>query len=229
MARTTSSRSATAKKKSTTSSSNGTAKSGSSNGTAKSGSRSGSKTSGKQVDKTLEDLFEEGLLDIYNAETQLIDALPEMAKAAESEDLGDAFNNHLEETRRQVERLEKIFDRLGIDKNQAETCKAMEGLVEENQKVIQEFDRSPVRDAALIIGAQKVEHYEIASYGSLVELADVLGFEKIGDMLDRTLQEEGDTDKLLSSIAQDVNDDAYELSYESEEEEEEEQQQEYMV
>ena len=227
MARTTSSRSATAKKKSTTSSSNGTAKSASSNGTAKS-SRSTSKTSGKQVDKTLEDLFEEGLLDIYNAETQLIDALPEMAKAAESEDLEDAFNNHLEETRRQVERLEKIFDRLGIDKNQAETCKAMEGLVEENQKVIQEFDRSPVRDAALIIGAQKVEHYEIASYGSLVELADVLGYEKIGDMLDRTLQEEGDTDKLLSSIAQDVNDDACELSYESEEEEEE-QQQEYMV
>lgn len=208
------------------SSSNGTAKTSSSDGAAKS-SRSVSKTSGKQVDKTLEDLFEEGLLDIYNAETQLIDALSEMAKAAESEDLEDALNNHLEETRRQVERLEKIFDRLGIDKNQAGTCKAMEGLIEENQKVIQEFDRSPVRDAAIIIGAQKVEHYEIASYGSLVELADVLGYEKIGDMLDRTLQEEGDTDKLLSSIAQDVNDDAYELSFESEEEEEEQEQ--YMV
>lgn len=218
MARTTTSKSTGAKKKSTTTNS--------SNGTAKANGRASAKTSGKQVEKTLEDLFEEGLLDIYNAETQLIEALSEMAKAAESEDLEDAFNNHLEETRRQAERLEKIFDRLGIDKNQAETCKAMQGLIEENQKVIQEFDRSPVRDAALIIGAQKVEHYEIAVYGSLVELADVLGYEKIADMLDRTLQEEGDTDKLLSSIAQEVNDDAYEMSYETEEEEEE---QEYIV
>jgi ferritin-like metal-binding protein YciE len=218
MARTTTSSNGTAsKKKSTTASPNGSAKT----------SRT-AKTSSKKGEKTLEDLFEEGLLDIYNAETQLIDALPEMAKAAESEDLEDAFNTHLQETRRQVERLEKIFDRLGIDKNQAETCKAMEGLVKENKKVIEEFDRSPVRDSALIIGAQKVEHYEIASYGSLVELADVLGYEKIADILDRTLQEEGDTDKHLSSIAQDVNDEACEMSYESESEEEEEEE-EYMV
>lgn len=160
------------------------------------------------------------MLDIYNAETQLIDALPEMARAAESEELEDAFNNHLQETQRQVERLEKIFDRLGIEKSEAETCKAMEGLIKENKKVIDEFDRSPVRDSALIIGAQKVEHYEIAAYGSLVELADVLGYEKIADMLDRTLQEEGDTDKNLSAIAQDINDEACEVSYESEEEEE---------
>ena len=201
----------TSKKKTTTTAS--------SNGQAKSTTRKTS--SEKKPDKTLEDLFEEGLLDIYNAETQLLEALPELAKAADSEDLEDAFNEHLEQTQRQVERLEKIFDRLDIDKSEAETCEAMKGLIEESNKIIDEFDRSPVRDSALIIGAQKVEHYEIASYGSLCELADVLGYEKIADILDRTLQEEEDTDKLLTSIAQDVNDEAYEVSESSEEEEEE--------
>lgn len=214
MARTSTSSSGTAGKKKQISTAFG-----SSNGSAKTSRTSGSsKSSSKHAEKTLDDLFEEELLDIYNAETQLIDALPEMVKAAESEDLEDAFNTHLQETRRQVERLEKVFDRLGIDKSQAETCKAMEGLIKESKKIIEEFDRSSVRDAALIISAQKVEHYEIASYGSLVELADVLGYEKIADILDRSLQEEGDADKHLSSIAQDVNDEACELSSESEEE-----------
>lgn len=174
-------------------------------------SKSDSTISGEKNGKTLDDLFEEELKGIYNAEKQLIDALPEMAKAAYSEDLQDAFEKHLHETERQVDRLEKIFERLNIDKNEEETCEAMQGLIEENNQVIEEFERSPVRDSALIIGAQKVEHYEIASYGSLVELADVLGYKKIAEILERTLDEEKNTDEDLSSIAQDVNDEACEL------------------
>lgn len=189
---------------------------GFSNGSLK---KTGSKTS-KTTHKTLDDLFEEGLKDIYNAEKQLLEVLPKMAKAAYSEDLQDAFNKHVEQTRRQSERLEKIFERLDIDKNEEEFCEAMQGLIKEAEQIMNEFDRSPVRDSALIIGSQKVEHYEIASYGSLCELADVLGYTKISDILGRSLQEEEDTDRHLTSIAQDVNDEACEMSYEMEEEEE---------
>jgi ferritin-like metal-binding protein YciE len=164
--------------------------------------------------KTLDNLFEEGLKDIYSAEKQLIEALPLMAKAAYNEELQDAFENHLQQTKRQAERLEKIFDRLRIEKNEEEKCKAMEGLVAECQKVIDEFEESSVRDSALIIGAQKIEHYEIASYGSLCELADVLGYSKIAELLDRTLEEEEETDKNLTEIALDVNDEAFELEHE---------------
>ena len=162
--------------------------------------------------KTLEDLFEDGLKDVYNAELQLIEALPKMVKAVESEELQDAFETHLQETKRQAERLEKIFTRLKIDKSEVDTCEAMKGLIEEAEQIIKEYESSPVRDAALIIGAQKVEHYEIAAYGSLVELADVLGHSQFVNILQRTLDEEGDTDHKLSAIAQDVNDDAYELA-----------------
>lgn len=162
--------------------------------------------------KTLEDLFEDGLKDVYSSEMQLVKALPNMVKAAENEDLQDAFEQHLQETKRQLERIEKIFGRLKIDKSEVETCAAMEGLIEEADKIIDEYEPSPVRDAALIIGAQKVEHYEIASYGSLVELADVLGHAQFVTILERSLQEEGDTDHKLSAIAQDINDEAYELA-----------------
>lgn len=181
--------------------------------TATLGSSNGSESQGNQ--KTLKQLFEEGLKDIYNAEKQLIQALPEMAQAAYSEDLADAFQQHLEQTKKHAERLEKIFSRLRIDREE-ETCKAMEGLIEEGKKIISEYEESPVRDSALIIGAQKIEHYEIAAYGSLCELADVLGFHKICDTLDRTLAEEEETDHLLTSIAMDVNDEAYEMSSENE-------------
>ncbi|HEY1040951.1 MAG TPA: ferritin-like domain-containing protein [Bacteroidia bacterium] len=166
----------------------------------------------------MEHLFEEELKDVYSAEKQLIEALPKMVKAAYSEDLKDAFENHLQQTKRHVERIEKVMDRLRIE-HEEEKCMAMEGLIKENEKVIEEFDASHVRDSALIIGAQKVEHYEIASYGSLCELADVLGYSKIADLLGRTLDEEERTDKLLSMIAQDVNDDAYEMSEKEEHEE----------
>ncbi len=192
------------------------------NGNSKNGSSSknGSAKTSKKSNKTLEDLFEEGLKDIYSAENQLIEALPEMAKAAYNEDLQDAFESHLQQTRRQTERLEKIFDRLGIDKKEEKVCEAMKGLVKETEEILEEFDRSPVRDSALIIAAQKVEHYEIASYGSLCELADVLGHAKIAEMLDRSLQEEEETDHKLTGIAQDVNDEACEVSHIGEEEEE---------
>ena len=170
------------------------------------------KSSTGKKQKSLEDLLEENLKDVYSAETQLVKALPEMAKAAYSEDLQDAFENHLNETKRQVERLEKIFSRLDIQKSDVEKCAAMEGLIEEGQKVIEEFEEGPVRDSALIIAAQKVEHYEIASYGSLCELCDVLGYYQIGSVLGRTLDEEKNTDETLTDIAQDVNDEAFEMS-----------------
>lgn len=175
-----------------------------------------SKVTKKQKQQTLEDLFEEGLKDIYNAEKQLIDALPKMASAAYSEDLENAFMEHTEQTERQAERLEKIFDRLGIEREEKE-CKAMKGLIKEGNEIIEEFEKGPVRDAALIIGAQKVEHYEIAAYGSLCELADVLGYSRISEILEQTLEEEEETDEELTCIALDVNDDAYALDQKEEE------------
>jgi ferritin-like metal-binding protein YciE len=178
----------------------------------KSFSSARSKSSSSEKDQSLEGIFKDGLKDIYSAETQLVEALPKMAKAAFSEELQDAFSKHLEETKRHVERLEKIFNRLEIDKSEVESCKAMEGLIEEGNKIIEEYEEGPVRDSALIIGAQKVEHYEIASYGSLCELADVLRFPQIKNLLGRTLDEEEMTDDDLTGIAQEINDEAYEMA-----------------
>jgi ferritin-like metal-binding protein YciE len=166
--------------------------------------------------KTLDDLLETGLKDIYSAETQLLTALPEVAQAADSDELEEAINHHLEQTKKQVSRLEKIFERLEISKSEMEKCAAMEGLIEENKKIMNEFPRSAVRDAALIIGAQKIEHYEIAVYGSLCELADVLGEDRICDLLEKSLEEEEETDQYLTEIAEEINDEAIEFSRESE-------------
>ncbi len=170
-----------------------------------------SKSFGAQKEQTLDSIFKDGLKDIYSAETQLVEALPKMAKAAYSEELQDAFTKHWEETKRHVERLEKVFSRLDIDKSDVETCKAMEGLIKEADKLIEEYEEGPVRDSALIIGAQKVEHYEIASYGSLCELADVLRYPQIKNILGRTLNEEEMTDEDLTALAQHINDEAYEM------------------
>jgi len=172
----------------------------------------------QQGEQTLWTLLEKGLNDIYSAEMQLVQALPEVAQAADNEELEEAINTHLEQTKKQVKRLDKVFERLGIEKDESEECVAMKGLIEEGRKVIQEFTRGPVRDAALIIGAQKIEHYEIASYGSLCELCDVIGEERLGDLLGRTLEEEEETDELLSEIAKDINDEAAEMSMQEEEE-----------
>ncbi|HSH66582.1 MAG TPA: ferritin-like domain-containing protein [Bacteroidia bacterium] len=161
--------------------------------------------------ESLKKIFEELLQDTYNAEKQIVKSLPEMAKSAYSEQLQDAFETHLEQTKRQVERLEKIFDRLRIDKGN-ETCEALQGLIKEAKQIVDEHEKGISRDVALIIAAQKVEHYEIAAYGSLVELADVLGLNKTADLLERTLFEEKETDYHLSHIAQCVNDEAYDES-----------------
>lgn len=165
-------------------------------------------TKDSNEEHTLHTLLERGLRDIYSAEQQLVQALPEVAQAVDNEELEEAILTHLEQTKKQVARLEKAFERLGIERNESEKCVAMEGLIEETRKTINEFSRGAVRDAALIIGSQKIEHYEIASYGSLCELADVLGEERLGDLLGRSLEEEEETDELLSEIAQDVNDEA---------------------
>jgi ferritin-like metal-binding protein YciE len=155
---------------------------------------------------SIKELFIKGLKDIYNAEQQLVEALPEMSEAAYNEQLQDAFMDHREETMRQAKRIEKICSRLNIDLSDAETCKAMEGLIEEGQEIIKDFKEGAVRDAALIIGAQKIEHYEIAAYGSLRTIAEVMGLYEISDMLDRTLEEEERTDMLLTEIAEEIND-----------------------
>jgi len=188
----------------------------------KKSSTSSQNTGSKKKNQTLEDLLKEEIKDMYSAETQLVEALPKIAKACYSEDLQDAVTKHLQQTKRQVERLEKAFSRLGIDKSEVEECAAMKGLIEEGDKVIKDFEESPVRDSALIIGSQKIEHYEIASYGSICELCDVLGYHQICDLLGRSLDEEEQTDHDLSDIAQQINDEAYETSEHEDTEEEEE-------
>ncbi|MDF1586892.1 YciE/YciF ferroxidase family protein [Marinimicrococcus flavescens] len=150
---------------------------------------------------TMQDLFVNELRDIYHAEKQLLKALPKMAKAASREDLRQAFQSHLEETRGHVERLEEVFDTLDLAKR-GKTCEAMQGLVEEGREILEEVEDGAVRDAGLITAAQKVEHYEIASYGSLVALARQIGNEEVATILHRTLEEEKAADQKLTKLAQ---------------------------
>lgn len=189
-----------------------TAKSQSGNAEQKGSGAENGKKGSQETQQTLQGLLLKGLQDIYSAEQQLVEALPEFAKAADNEELEEALTTHLEQTRKHVSRLEKAFERMGVSKTGGEKCVAMEGLIEEGRKVVREFERSPVRDSALIIGAQKIEHYEIAVYGSICELADVLGEDRLRELLGRTLDEEEETDELLTQIAYDVNDEAYELA-----------------
>jgi len=165
----------------------------------------------------LMELFYEELKDIYWAEKHLTKALPKMAKAASTEELKDAINEHLEITQTQVGRLEKVFELLG-KKAQAKKCEAMEGLTKEADGVIEDTeDGSATRDVALILAAQKVEHYEIATYGGLATLASTLGLDEIHDLLGETLAEEKEADTTLTDIAE--NSINYEAAEESEEEE----------
>jgi len=150
--------------------------------------------------KTLEDLFIHELSDIYSAEKQLTKALPRLARAATNPELVTAFETHLEETQGQVERIDQVVDVLGIKLKRIK-CAAMEGLVEEGKEVIEEVEKGPVRDAALIGGAQKVEHYEIASYGTIAALAKQLGYKDALPLLLETLAEEKATDEKLTLIA----------------------------
>lgn len=166
--------------------------------------------------KGFTDLFEIELKDLYSAEKQLTKALPKMAKAATHDELRQAFERHLHETEAQIERLEKIFQQLNISHGRVEKCKAMEGLIEEGQKAMEEGLEPLVLDAALICAAQRVEHYEIAAYGCARTFARQLGHNEIADLLQETLDEEGATDKKLTELAEGVVNKEAEMSSASE-------------
>lgn len=157
--------------------------------------------------ENLEQLLIDELKDIYSAEKQITRALPKMAKAAKSPELKEAFESHLEETKGQIERLDEIFEALG-KKATGKTCHGMQGLVEEGNEMIQELEKGDVRDAALISAAQRVEHYEIAAYGTVREYAKMLGRKDAAKLLEQTLEEEKATDEKLNSISSQVNNEA---------------------
>jgi ferritin-like metal-binding protein YciE len=150
---------------------------------------------------SLEKLFLEELKDVYNAEKQLLRALPRMAKAAESPELQQAFNKHTKETEGQVQRLERVFQELG-QSARGKTCKGMQGLVEEGKELMEKEGEGPVIDAALIASAQRVEHYEIAAYGCLRTYAQLLGLEQAVQLLQQNLEEEEATDKILTELGE---------------------------
>ncbi|UOQ55322.1 MULTISPECIES: YciE/YciF ferroxidase family protein [Hymenobacter] len=150
--------------------------------------------------KSLDDLFQEQLRDLYSAETQLTKALPDMAKEARDPRLQQAFDQHLIETKNQVARLEQIGRGLGLELS-GHTCKAMQGLVAEGKETIAEDATDEVKDAALIAAAQRVEHYEIAGYGTAAHYALRLGHTESAELLRQTLQEEQATDTLLNNLA----------------------------
>ncbi len=150
--------------------------------------------------ETLQDLLVENLKDLYSAERQILKAGPKMAKAIESEELKSALQEHLKVTEGHVERLERIFKKLG-EKPSGHHCKGMEGLLTENKELLEEDADSDVLAAGLIVGQQKVEHYEIAGYGSAVTFAKLLGDKQTAELLAQTLDEEEKADKLLTQIA----------------------------
>ncbi|MBW1252300.1 ferritin-like metal-binding protein YciE [Pantoea allii] len=155
--------------------------------------------------KTLNDLFIHDLSDVYSAEKQIARALPKMARAASDENLIAAFNQHLEETRGQIERLDELVDITPEVKIKRMKCHALEGLVEEAQEIIESVEKGEVRDQGLIGAAQKVEHYEIATYGTLHALALKLGYTKAAKLLAQTLEEEKQTDEKLTGVAQAIS------------------------
>lgn len=150
----------------------------------------------------LHDAFVDQLKDLYSAETQLTKALPKMAKAASDAKLREAFEHHLEETRGHVDRLKEIFSDLDASPD-GETCEAMQGLVKEGEQAIEEFENGPVRDAMLIASAQRVEHYEMAGYGTVRAWAKAMGHDDVARQLDETLEEEKSADEKLNKIALD--------------------------
>jgi ferritin-like metal-binding protein YciE len=162
--------------------------------------------------KTARELLVDELRDIYHAEKQLLKALPKMAKAAKAAKLRQAFEHHLDETNGQIERLEEAFEKLNV-RASGKRCEAMAGLIEEAKEMMEEIKTPEVLDAALIVGAQKVEHYEIASYGSARELAEALGEQEVARLLDETLAEEKKADEKLNALAiSEVNKSALDLA-----------------
>jgi ferritin-like metal-binding protein YciE len=154
---------------------------------------------------SLQEMLLDEIRDLYHAEKQLIKALPKMAKGATHEDLRDAFETHLEETREQVTRLEEVFGALG-EKVRAKPCPGMAGILEEGSELLQEEEKGAVLDAALIASAQRAEHYEIGAYGTCAAWARLLGLDEVVTLLEQTLEEEKATDKKLTALAeQEVN------------------------
>jgi ferritin-like metal-binding protein YciE len=203
-----------------TSSKRNTKKASSSAGSKRSNTKTNRKESSQSEDSMLMDFFADELKDIYWAEKHLTKALPKLKRAANSEELQQAFQEHLEVTNEHVSRLEQVFELLG-KKAQAKKCEAMEGITAEAQTVIEETQNgTATRDVALIMAAQKAEHYEIATYGGLVQLAKTIGQEEIANILHSTLEEEKQTDQKLTEIAE--NNINYQATTEPSEEEMEE-------
>jgi ferritin-like metal-binding protein YciE len=158
--------------------------------------------------ESMEDLFLEQVEDLYDAEKRLVKALPKMAEASTSQSLRQAFESHLLETEGHVSRLETIFRTLGQDPK-SHTCDAMKGLISEGDDMVSDIDQSPLRDAGLIAAANRVEHYEIAAYGSARTFADMLGLSEAASLLEQTLQEEKTADQKLTKLAESmINDEA---------------------
>jgi ferritin-like metal-binding protein YciE len=168
---------------------------------------------------SLDDLLVHELQDIYHAEGQIIKALPKMVKAASHPELQAAFEEHLEQTEGQVERLDQAFKLLGVPAK-GQKCEGMAGLIEEGQKMMAEDAEPSVMDAALIAAAQKIEHYEIASYGCVCTYAEMLGYDQVHDLLGQNLEEEELTDEKLTALAETVINLDAEVAEDSETEEE---------
>ena len=152
---------------------------------------------------TLQNLYVGELRDLYSAENQLLKALPKMAKGASSPELKDAFEQHLEQTKGHVERLEQLFQQID-ESPKGKTCQAMKGLIEEGSEILKEDGEESVLDAGIIVAAQKVEHYEIASYGSVRTFANLLGQDEAAKLLQSTLDEESETNEILNRLAESV-------------------------
>ncbi len=171
--------------------------------------------------KTAQDFFVDELKDIYSAEKQAIRAYPKLAKAVSSPQLKEALQTHLEETKGQVERLDQVFEILE-KRASGKTCEAMKGLVEETSEALEEIEKGPILDAALIACGQRMEHYEIAAYGTVVALATAMGHDDIAQLLGQTLEEEKATDQKLTEVSESVNKEAIGDDEEEEDEEDEE-------
>lgn len=151
--------------------------------------------------KSMNDLFLSFLQDIYHAEKQGVRAIPKLVKAAESQELKDVLQQHREQSQQQIERLEQVFEQIG-KRARGKTCEAMQGLVAEGEEVIEEGEKGPVLDAALIACEQGIEHYEIARYGTMVVWAKQLGMNEAAELLQQSLDEEKEADRLLNELAE---------------------------
>jgi ferritin-like metal-binding protein YciE len=153
---------------------------------------------------SLRELYTEQLRDLYDAENQIIKALPEMIDAATSPDLKEALNEHLEITKTQATRLQQIFEELG-EKAKGETCKGMKGVIQEGSDLVDEIEDEDTRDAGIIAAAQRVEHYEMSGYGTARTFANLLGEDEAAQLLQQTLDEEKEADQKLTSLAEEIN------------------------